>query len=500
MPLPTQLKTCNRVINIHQQTMIYNDVSIKIRPKTFSLLLLFLQHPFKVLSKQTLLDTIWDDVEVNEQVLFQTIRELRQLFDADDVIKTHPRKGYAWIYDVEDISTAPSKKDTLSQSKTVPKKVKVFPGQQLIIMMILLVVTGYYTFKGSSTASALSGTLVILPMKTNIDDNDHQWVYLGAMNQLISRLASNDTLVVLNTNFVLTIMEEAELKKDYQTKNVRRIFDVSGASLIVETELSGSTQNYQLKYLLHFKHDIKRGVIFERNINNALIKLAKVISSYSGHSLVDLGDSFNSEFSNELLVRAIELKEQDKHLAASQLLESLLLIEPKNIVAREILANIYLRLNKVQEAKKLLLMASQLAEKIDSNELPIVYHHLAVAEFILGNLPQAIKLLEIADKHAVAKHDWLYRAYIAQLKSSISIKQNDLAQAHISLNNALNYHGVIQCPVGTSITLLRLSDLAKMQDKPKQSKQYFNRASKIINDRNLTFLKDSIEGKVRKLI
>lgn len=461
--------------------MIVDGITIKIRPKTFSLLLLFLKHPFEVLSKQMLLDTIWDDVEVNEQVLFQTIRELRQLFDSADVIKTHPRKGYAWVTGVENVSS------------TSTNKAKPFPWQQLIIMLLFIVVTGYYTLKGSSTASDLSGSLIILPMKSTIDDNDHQWVYLGAMNQLISSLQSNDTLVVLNTNFVLTVMKEAELIKQYRSENVRRIFDVSGASLIVETQLSGSTQNYQLKYTLHFKHDIKRGVIFERNINDAIIKLTKLIGSYSGHSLIELDDAFSSEFSNELLVRAIELKEHEEPLAASKLLESLLQVEPNNIVAREILANTYFRLDRVPEARELLVVASELAEKSNSNELPVVYHHLAVAEYILGNLPKALHLLVIADKHAIAKHDWLFRAYIAQLKSSINIKQNKLEQAYISLNNALNYHGVIQCPVGTSITLLQLSDLAKKQGDNKQSLQYFNRASKIINERKLTFLQDRLE-------
>ena len=498
--MASQLKSCNRIIHAHQQLMIYNDVSIKIRPKTFSLLMLFLQHPFEVLSKQTLLDTIWDDVEVNEQVLFQTIRELRQLFDSDDVIKTHPRKGYAWVCEVEEVSLLLPQKDTSNNNQVKTKKAKVFPWQQLIIMVIFLIVTGYYTFKSSSTANDLSGTLVILPMKSSIDDNDHQWVYLGAMNQLISRLVSNDTLVVLNTNFILTLMDEAELKKDYQTEHVRRVFDVSGASLIVETELSGSTQNYQLNYILHFKHDIKRGVIFDRNINNAIIKLAKIVSSYSGHSLTDLDENFNSEFSNELLVRALELKEQNKHLAASKLLESLVLVEPNNIVAREILANSYLRLNKIPAAKDVLTVAIQLAEKINSNELPSVYHQLAVAEFFSDNIPKALKLLEAADRHAIEKHDWLFRAYNAQLKSRINIKQNNLEQAHNSLNDALNYHGVIQCPVGTSITLLQLSDLAKMREKPKQSEQYFNRASQIINGRNLTFLKKRLENNARKLI
>ena len=482
--------------------MVFNNVTISIRPKTFSLLMLFLTHPFKVISKQEILDTIWDDVEVNEQVIFQTIRELRQLFDSDDVIKTHPRKGYAWIENVEEYRQQDHQQDQFNinanNTSVNHDKGKPFPWQAFIIMIVFIIITAYYTLKEDSDASNLSGTLVILPMKSTIKDNDHQWVYLGAMNQLISQLQTNDILVVLSTSFVLTLMEEAELQQKYDTKKVRRIFDVSGASLVVETELLGSTQNYQLKYALHFKHDIKRGIIFERNINEAIIKLANIISRYSGHSLIELDEAFSSEFSNELLVRAIELKDKDELLAASKLLASLVQIEPENIVAKDMLAMIYLRLKRLPEAKQLLIKASELAVAVNSNELPIVYHHLALVEFIEGSHLQALKFIKIADKYAIEKHDWLYRAYLALLKSNIEIKDNNLELAYISLNNALSYHGVIQCPVGTSITLLRLRDLAEIQGQQQQAQQYFQRASNIIETRGLTFLENTLKKSARK--
>ncbi len=51
---------------------------INVRPKTFALLVILLQHPREVLSKAFLLETIWDDVAVGEQVLFQSIAEIRK--------------------------------------------------------------------------------------------------------------------------------------------------------------------------------------------------------------------------------------------------------------------------------------------------------------------------------------------------------------------------------------------------------------------------------------
>jgi DNA-binding winged helix-turn-helix (wHTH) protein len=70
----------------------------QVRSKVFMLMLLLLEHRDEVLSKEFLLATIWDDVEVDEQVLFQSIREIRILFSDYIVIKTHPRKGYRSIH------------------------------------------------------------------------------------------------------------------------------------------------------------------------------------------------------------------------------------------------------------------------------------------------------------------------------------------------------------------------------------------------------------------
>ncbi|OUS18629.1 hypothetical protein A9Q97_00715, partial [Rhodospirillales bacterium 47_12_T64] len=88
------------------------------------------------------LSTVWDDVTVGEQVLFQTIRELRNLFSGLDVIKTHPRKGYAWVINVEkealnDTNEAASQQVKNSEITTnvFSKKTKTFPWQQLVIFI-----------------------------------------------------------------------------------------------------------------------------------------------------------------------------------------------------------------------------------------------------------------------------------------------------------------------------------------------------------------------------
>lgn len=54
-----------------------DGVAIKLRPKTFEMLRLFVTNGGRVLSKQELMEAVWPNVHVGEDNLFQCIRELR---------------------------------------------------------------------------------------------------------------------------------------------------------------------------------------------------------------------------------------------------------------------------------------------------------------------------------------------------------------------------------------------------------------------------------------
>lgn len=54
-----------------------DSAPIKLRPKTFDLLILFTANPGRILSKQELMGAVWPNVHVGEDSLFQCIRELR---------------------------------------------------------------------------------------------------------------------------------------------------------------------------------------------------------------------------------------------------------------------------------------------------------------------------------------------------------------------------------------------------------------------------------------
>jgi len=85
-----------------------DSVPVKLRPKTFDLLILFAANPGRILGKQELMDSVWPNVHVGEDSLFQCVRELRAALGDDQrqIVKLVSGRGY--MFDTEVLTdTAP---------------------------------------------------------------------------------------------------------------------------------------------------------------------------------------------------------------------------------------------------------------------------------------------------------------------------------------------------------------------------------------------------------
>ena len=79
--------------------------ALAVRRKTFALLRHLIEHPERLVSKEALLDAIWNHDRANEAVLTECIRELRKLLGDDPktpkFIETVHGRGYRWIAKTE---------------------------------------------------------------------------------------------------------------------------------------------------------------------------------------------------------------------------------------------------------------------------------------------------------------------------------------------------------------------------------------------------------------
>jgi len=91
-------------LNLTAGIIIKAGEKINVRAKTLLVLTYLIHHPKDIVTKKTLIEKIWYDVVVQEQVLVQSIKEIRDMLGSE-VIKTYPRMGYQWTVEFTSITT-----------------------------------------------------------------------------------------------------------------------------------------------------------------------------------------------------------------------------------------------------------------------------------------------------------------------------------------------------------------------------------------------------------
>jgi DNA-binding winged helix-turn-helix (wHTH) protein len=85
---------------------------IPLSPRAIDLLLLMIDQPGVLFTKDEIFDKLWPDVTVTDNALTQVISELRQAMgdkpNAPVYIETVPRRGYRWMSPVENLDPAPA--------------------------------------------------------------------------------------------------------------------------------------------------------------------------------------------------------------------------------------------------------------------------------------------------------------------------------------------------------------------------------------------------------
>ena len=75
---------------------------VVLRPMTNKLLVFFLENRHRIISKDEIIETVWSGKAVVENVLQQSIKEIRTFLDDDPknpkYIRNFPRRGYQWVF------------------------------------------------------------------------------------------------------------------------------------------------------------------------------------------------------------------------------------------------------------------------------------------------------------------------------------------------------------------------------------------------------------------
>src|SRR5215831_8885277 len=89
-------------------TISRNGTSTRVEPKVMEVLVCLSHHAGRPVSKEELLETVWRDTFVSDDVLKRSVSELRRVFEDDAresrVIETIPKRGYRLLAAVQPVN------------------------------------------------------------------------------------------------------------------------------------------------------------------------------------------------------------------------------------------------------------------------------------------------------------------------------------------------------------------------------------------------------------
>ena len=188
----------------------HNGESIHLAPKVMGVLVCLAQHAGQSVSKEDLLQTVWPDTFVGDDVLKGSISELRRVLEDDarepTIIQTIPKRGYRLVASVQPVNGVPesSTENRPETQRAVVNRRKFWMGALAVVAVALL-----FVFLGANIGglrARLAGksdapqihSLAVLPLQNLSADPEQEYFSEGLTDALITDLAQITSLKVIS--------------------------------------------------------------------------------------------------------------------------------------------------------------------------------------------------------------------------------------------------------------------------------------------------------------
>ena len=500
------------VLNLQTRTLSNADVSHHIRPKTLAVLMYLAERSGQIISKNELLEVIWDDVNVDDGVIFQSIREIRQLFADSNIIQNHPRKGYAFTATLNAIAAEPPLQEHLSEQNIQPNILALLRQHWRIYAIIFIAILMTFLIhlltlsndnpsteeSQLNTLAAFEQNIIVLPIKDKIAYGEHDWVYLGGMEQLIANLKALPSTIYIHDGIrIPQLMRTAGLSRNFTSAETTKLFTTTGATLIIESELHGNISDYKLVYKFHVKNDVKQGIILNTDIKSALAELAQKVAEFTQHPLQRNADEPAKEFSDALFAQAMINYEKDWQSSIS-FFESYLALNPNSVIASIYLSKLYLWNKQYPQAQTLIKQTEKIDNISQKNkaELYLIKGRIASQQ---KSWQQAEQYFNQASSAITNQPEWYAKASIAEARGLNYLAQNLLVESAIAFNKAIELNQITQSPIGTNSNKLHLAYVLHQQGKLAAAQHVYQQAKQQIETTQLEFLYSMLASYSNKL-
>lgn len=477
------------VIDLTLGVISKGDVQITLRAKTLQVLQMLLQHRGSTVSKADMLAQIWAGLVVQEQVLVQSVKELRDALQPN-VIQTYPKQGYRWIAAGRLVGPV----DNTDFVPTASPLTRAFASTRwrwFWLAALLLCVLLWQPWRAQSVAQR---SIAVLPVVNLLQDKPYQAVSLQGQQYLIGQLQAAQQLQENRWHLVMTdeIAHQLELLGGDELNQLTQgdffaLRQQLTADVIVSTRLLGYPQDFQLQYTLSLPYSSEKGVVFADTVEGCFSKLAVLLAQRFALTLDSTNQPvFQQDLTNASLVAGINYYLQADFANAVALLSSSLVTAPELLATRRYLASSYANLGQRQQAIDLLRQGLQLASNTDEREwyrtalllgvLLAEQANGAAGSAAAAWLLQSEQQLQLALGQAGKQHDILFQVFSHEELARVKRLQQQFAAAQQHLQQALELHQQLSVPYGQTNTLIELARLAMAQQQLTTAAQYLDQA------------------------
>jgi len=193
---PSRLRVDDLIVDLDRHSVKRGTQLLDITDRSFRLLEALIRHAPELVSKDQLIEEVWDDAVVSDETLAQRVRLLRQGLGDDSqnprYIASVRGRGYRLIAPLDKIGVTPAKR----RSGTIRF---IAPAAFLLAIALSWQLTHRPTPDDNVRKS---GALAVLPFTDMSADRDHQFFADGMHEELLSRLAMIDDLAVISRTSV----------------------------------------------------------------------------------------------------------------------------------------------------------------------------------------------------------------------------------------------------------------------------------------------------------
>jgi len=489
----------DHVCELNRQTgeVLFNGNLIVLRPKTFELLFLLASNPQAVHSKSEILASVWQGSVVEDQVVFQSINEIRKEIGLSEVIKTYPRRGYKWEIAVSIVDDNAITSVTKNESTLVKNPNLIFLSVAFILVIFALTFIYLTVSDNRSTVQANKSAnstvtenkvqahtgILVLPFNVSSLDESQQWLRYGAMEGLIKRISPNQTVTVFHLEDAIEILNRIPVG---ERGDIEKIFAKSGAAYVLEISLSGQPGELNVVVNIYSRTTRVTKTIQVTSLEHLLTSLVAIFEESSDENITFEAGVFGQQLQNDLIAKAIQFLEVNDFTSALSFVESAVINDPQNIIAHYFVVKINLELGNVDKA---LTAVNHALETISKEKLGKYEHRLlyfkGTALAGTGELLAARHTLSAAEQLAKENKDWLYYAYNQSMLGGLSLAHQQYDQAYQRYHSALGYQELLNCPMGIAQGHLDFADFYLRKGDVLSSIKSFNKAQSLVQKKNL---------------